>query len=241
MNPSLEMKANTTRAGSYTVTYSYIKAPLDVQEATSTSWGFEIVSPAQFGFLHATQPKGVATFNVYSRTSTDVFYDDRGDLQVVILPDRAISKHVNLADLVAAHRRSREYAIPGDQRYQVYGIVDEMLGKGTAFATHHGTMDVKTSELGQVELLSKLFSDERLGIRAQDYGNWLHHQRQRVITLRFNGRDYAKLQKGPYLSRLRVCGSEQDFDVIGYRGLYTNYGAFAVNFKKTEEGSAKKQ
>ena len=170
MNPNLEMQLNKTNTGLYTVTYGYKEAPLDVQEAAFAANGLEIVSPAQLGFLRAKESKG--TFKPYSRTNSDVFYDDRTD-NVVIVPDGDISKILIVSNLVEAHRQDKEYVIPENKKDLVYAMVDEMIKKGTAFVAPHGETEVKTSEFGKNDLTSKLFSDKRLGIEAQEYGDWL--------------------------------------------------------------------
>ena len=131
MSPNLEIQVNKTNAGLYTVMYSLKEAPLNEQETAFAANGIEIVSPAQIGFLKAKGGKG--TFEPYSRTGADVFYDDRTD-KIVVVPNGAISKLVDTANLVDAHRQGKEYVIPkGDQRDLVYDRVDEMLKSGIAF------------------------------------------------------------------------------------------------------------
>ena len=243
MNPKLEMQVNRTQAGLYTVAYGRKEAPLDVQEAAFAANGLGIVSPAQLGFLPAKV--GNDTFNRYSRTNADVFYDDRHD-RIVIVPNREISKQVGIANLVEAHRKNQEYVIPESkspesQRNLVYALVDAMLRKGTAFFAKHGQTDIPTSDFGQTELTSKLFSDEGLGIKAQDYGDWLKKQKRNIQSMFFDSKDYAKSQKGPYTNRLRVYGPGVDFDVGGgSRDLGSNFGAFGVRFEKTAEGGREK-
>ena len=224
------------KVGLYTVTYAREEAPLDVQEAAFAAKGLEIVSPAQLGFLRTKGRKG--TFNLYSRTNADVFYDDRTN-QVVIVPDGAISKIVGVSSLVGAHRQDREYIIPKNQRDTVYATVDEMLKNSIAFTANHGTTNVQTSEFGKNDLTSRLFSDKRLGFEAQEYGDWLKKQGRASQLMFFDIADYAKSQKGPYLNRLRVFGPVSEFDVIGYRDLGNDGGAFGVHFEKIVEGGPK--
>lgn len=236
MNPNLEMKVNRTQAGLYIVTYGYKEASLDVQEAAFVAKGLGIVSPAQLGFLRAKEGKG--TFNPYSRTDADVFYDDRTN-QVIIVPDEAISMLVGIANLVNAHRKNKEYVIPKNQRDLVYAMVDEMLKSGMAFTAPYGQTQVPTSEFGRDDLTSRLFSDKGLGIEAQGYGDWLQSQGRNAITFFMNDKGYSQAQKGPYVNRLRVFGPGS-FNVEGARYLVVDDGAFGVSFKKTAEGGAKK-
>jgi len=240
MMPNLEMQVNKTNAGIYTVTYGRKEAPLDVQAAAFAANHLDIISPAQLGFLRAKEGKG--TFNPYSRTVADVFYDDRDGTQVVIAPDGAISRsgQVSIADLVDAHRHGKEYVIPKDQRDLVYAMVDEMINKGIAVIANPGQTYVNTSDLVQVELTSNLFSDKSLGINAQDYANWLQSQGREAISFFMDGKDYSQAQKSPYLNKLRVYGPGVDFVVVGNgRVLGNNFGAFGVRFEKTAEGGAK--
>jgi len=239
MSPNLEMQVNETQAGLYTVTYGRIKAPLDVQEAAFAANGLEIVSPAQVGFLRHKEGKG--TFNPYSRTNADVFYDDRTD-RVVIVPNRELSNKLGIANLVDAHRQGREYVIPENQRDGVYAMVDEMLRKGTAFTASYGQTNIPVSEFGQIELTSKLFSDEGLAIKAQDYGDWLNGQGIGIQSMSFDDEGYAKSQKGPYANRLSVYGRDYFFIALGIcRLLDLNlYGAFGVRFEKTAAKAARK-
>ena len=231
MNPNLEIQVNKTQAGLYTVTYGYKEAPLNIQEAAFANNGLGMVSPAQLGFLRTQKDDG--TFKLYSRTNADVFYDDRHD-RFVIVPDEAISKQVGIANIVAAHRGRKEYIIPEDLRGDIYDMVKGMLEKGTAFAAKHGQTLVETSRFGEDDLASRLFSDERLGIKAQDYGDWLKEQKRNSQSMFFDSKDYAKSQKAPYLNRLRVFGPAVDFDVIGLiRDLDYGIGAFGVRFEKT--------
>ena len=231
---NLEMQVNKTPAGLYTVTFGYKQAPLDVQEGAFAVHGLHTVSPAEFGFLRAQGPRD--TFNLYSRTDADVLYDNRTN-QVVIVPNGAISRQVSIANLVDAHRRGKEYVIPENQRDLVYAMVDEMLRNNIAFVAPHGETGVPTAEFGKNDLTLRLFSDKRLGIEAQEYGDW---QKERGIasqSIFLDNADYAQSQEGLYLNRLRVCGSGGDFDVDGgSRGLVNNFGAFGVRFEKTAVG-----
>ena len=143
---NLEMQVSKTQVGIYVVTYGYKEAPLNVQEAAFALNQLGIVSPAQLGFLRAQGPKD-NTFNPYSRTNADVFYDDRTN-QVVIVPDEAISKLVGIDNLVDAHRQGKEYVIPKNQRDLVYAMADEMLRKDAAFTANHGKIDIPVSVFG---------------------------------------------------------------------------------------------
>lgn len=231
------MQVNKTQAGLYTVTYGRKGAPLDVQEAVFAANGLGIVSPAQLGFLRA-QPN--STFEFYSRTNADVLYDDR-DNKIVIVPDEAISKLIGIANLVNAHKQGEEYIIPKNQRDLVYAMADEMLKKGTAFTADYGQTEVNTSKFRETELTSKLFSDEKLGINAQDYGDFLKDQGRKTQLIVFDNREHAKSQKGPYMNRLCVYGTSGGFVVGGLDGgLFGGGGAFGVRFEKTAAGGAKK-
>ena len=232
------MKVNKTPAGLYTITYARKEAQLDVQEAAFATKGLEIVSPAQLGFLRAHGRKG--TFNLYSGTNADVFYDDRTN-QVVIVPDGAISKIVGVSSLVGAHMQNSDYIIPENQRDTIYAMVDEMLKNGTAFVAPHGQTAVQTSEFGKNNLTSRLFSDKRLGFEAQEYGDWLKERGRASQSMFFDLADYVKSQKGPYLNRLRVFGPGMDFDVYGDRFLDFNVGAFGVRFEKAAKGGRPKK
>ena len=174
---NLEMQVNKTQAGIYTVTYGYKVAPLDVQEMSFAAKGLDLVSPARLGFLKA---KDSGIFNPYSRTNADVIYDDRKDGQVVIVPDGAISTIVGIFNLVDAHRKGTEYIIPKHQKGWVYAMVDEMLKNGIAFTVPHGLTQVSTSQFGNTDLTSRLFSNHSLGIEAQEYGDWLQSKGRNV-------------------------------------------------------------
>ena len=50
----LEVRTKIIRAGLYNVAFSYINSKLNIQEAAFVSNGLEMVSPAQLGFLRAT-------------------------------------------------------------------------------------------------------------------------------------------------------------------------------------------
>lgn len=239
MSLDLRLDVRTTRAGVYAVTFAYLSAPLGVQKAAFAVHNLQLVSPAKLGFLRATQKEGDTTFNSYIRTNADVFYDDRNDGQVVIVPNEAISRFVGIAHLVAAHRAGKEYIIPETQtqRDLVYAMIDGMLKNGTAVAVQHGTTQVATSEFGATDLTAKLFSDARLGIQAQEYGDLLQSQGQRVQSFEFDDQAYASVQNGPYINRLRLCGPVSGFNVRGYgRHLDDLYGAFGVRFEKIAEG-----
>ena len=235
---NLEMKVGQTQAGLYTIYYAHKEAPLDVQEAAFAANGLDIVSPAQLGFLRAKEGKGA--FNPYSRTNADVFYDDVTD-KAVIVPSGAISRIVGVANLAGAHTEGREYLIPKDHSELVYAMVGEMLKKGTAFAVEHEEISVRTSEFGENELTSRLFSDERLGIKAQDYGDFLNSQGKTKQIFFFYKKDYIKSQRDPCLNRLWVWSPGDGFGVCGSsRYLGGSDGAFGVRFEKTAEGVPKK-
>jgi len=239
MKLNLEMQISTIQAGLYAVSYGSIKSPLNIQEAAFVANSLELVSPAQLGFLRTQEGKGA--FNEFSRTSADVFYDDRASQKVVIVPNRVISRLIGSNNLVAAHAQNKEYIISKPQRELVYGVVDEMLIKGIAFVAEHGESVVSTSNFGQTELAYNLFSDERLGIKAQDYGDWLKTKegRKEAIFL-FSDKDYSKSKKGPYLNRLRLFGHVRDFDA-GSLGLNLDFpcGSFGARFDEIAEVGAK--
>jgi hypothetical protein len=234
---NLEMQVNKANAGLWTVTYGRKKAPLEVQEAAFAANRLEIISPAQLAFLRVNEKNGI--FLPYSKTNADVFYDDRTD-RVVIVPNREISKRVGTPNLVDAHRQGRESIIPENQRVLIYGMVDEMLRNGIAFVVPHGHIAVQTSEFGENDLTSRLFSDEILGIKAQEYGDWLRSKGVNVNTFFMDGKNYSQAQRAPYSNRLRVYGHGLGLGADGLSMyLHSNNGAFGVNFKKTAEGGAK--
>ena len=231
MIPNLEMQVNRTNAGLYTVAYGRKEAPLDVQEAAFAANNLSMVSPAQLGFLRAREDTGI--FKPYSRTSADVFYDNKNN-QVVIVPDGAISRlvgRVGIANLVEAHRKNKEYVIPEAQRDLVYGMIDEMLSNGTAFTFPHGQTSVATSEFGKNDLTLRMFSDKNLGFEAQEYGEWLKSQGREVNSFFMDDKSYA--QKASYLNRLRLYGPVDGFGVEGNGNLDYYDGAFGVRFEKT--------
>lgn len=241
MNLNLEMHLNRTQAGLYTITYGRVEAPLDVEEAAFAAHGLTTVSPAQLGFLRATQPAGTTTFNQSSRVSADVFYDDRNQGQVVIVPDGAIGKLVRVVNTLDYENQFSEYVLPEGRRDQVYATVDEMLRNGTAFTANHGSTCVIASAFGEHDLTSRLYSDERLGIQAQTYGDWLRSQGINGQSIYFDDREYALSRAGPYLNRLRVHGSDVGFNVgrISWFLRGDRGGAFGVRFEKTAEGCEK--
>ena len=175
----------------------------------------------------------------YSRTSADVLYDDRNS-KVVVVPNEALSAQFGIANLVEAHRQAREYVIPKKQRDLVYAIADEMLRKGTAFTWSHGRTYIPVSEFGKTELTYKLFSDEGLGIKAQDYGDWQEEQGGVAQSMVFDDAGYVKSKKGSYANRVRVFGPDDFFVVDGGWDLGSYDGAFGVRFERTAEGGAKK-
>ena len=146
MNPNLEMQVNKTQAGLYTVTYGRKEALLDIQEMAFAANDLRMISPAQKGFLQANESQGI--FNPYSKTNADVLYDKR-NVQVVIVPNGAISRLVGVNNLADAHRQGKEYVIPETQRKRVYEMIDAMLENGTAFAAKHGQTSVETSRFGE--------------------------------------------------------------------------------------------
>ena len=245
MNPNLELHLDRTEAGLYTVTFGYKEAPLNVQEAAFAAHGLDTVSPAQLGFLRATQPAGVSTFNPYSRTSADIFYDDRSD-RAVIVPNGAISHRlVGIVQLVDAHWQGRPYVLPENQLEVVYSMIDEMLRNGLAVTSNRRQTEVPTSKFGSTELTSKLFSDAKLGIKAQDYGDWLQNQGRKVQSLLLEEKEYARSQDGPFVNRLQVFGRLGKFDVcgcycdLGNGGPFSS-GAFGARFERTAESEERK-
>ena len=87
-----------------------------------------------------------------------------------------------------------------------------------------------------------MLSDERLGIRAQDYGDFLKDQvRKNQLSVFFDDLAYAKLQNAPYINRLFIYGSGGGFFVYGYnRGIVSGDGAFGVRFEKAAKSGKKK-
>ena len=238
MNINLQPQVAQTEDGLYAVTYARISAPLNVQEAAFAAHGLHTVSPTELGYIRA----GIedSPFMRYSRTSMDVFYDNGDGGRVVLAGDRAISQ-LFLSDLVTAHRKGKELIIPQDQRERVYATIDVMLQNGRAFATGHEEHSIPTSGLGEDGITDIMFSDPSLGIRAADYGAWLKGQGRSTQRIFFDGADYAKSQKGPYLNRLRLGGPGDGFVAVGgSRDLGLHYGAFGVRIEKAAEGGAKK-
>ena len=233
---NLEMQVSKTQAGLYTVAYGRKEAPLDVQEAAFAANGLGMISPAQKGFLQANESQGI--FEPYSRTNAYAFYGHKNE-RVVIIPNGTMDKFVNLIELVDAHRQGKEYVIPKNQRKRVYELIDAMLINGTAFVAEHGQTSVETSRFGEDDLASRLFSDERLGIQAQNYGDFLKSRRRTNQNFFFDDKNYTVSQKGSYMNRLRVYGPDVGFDVSGSRFLDGNLGAFGVRFEQAAEGGSK--
>ena len=214
--------------------WAIFPAPVDFLERHFEERNLDFVSPAQLGFLRAKDfsPDLSETIGP-SVTNTDVFYDGGG--RIILMPDGAITKLTGLVDLVNTHKQWKEYVIPENQRGAVYSLVEEMLRKGTAFCTSNGTTSVETSEFGLDELTSRLFADERLGIKAQEYGRWLKMFGINKLTLNFADRNYAISQGGPFVNRLYDEGTFDDyFDIRGYRILGSPH-AYGVRFESIAE------
>lgn len=240
----LELKEALTKDGVWVVTYDYKKAPADVQEAAFVAHGLSYISPAELAFLRVNVEGD--TFAPYSRTCGEAFVDDRDDGKVVVLPRGGISRIVGIANIVAAHKTGREFVIPesyfpGGQREQVYGLVDECLRNGSAVCVRDETNTVATDKFGEEELTEKLYSDERLGVKAEDYGRWLRERGIKVHNLFIDDVNYARQQGGPYINRVRLWDASNSFFADGgYGYLHIHNGAFGVFIKKSVEGSAKK-
>lgn len=254
MSIDLKLDVRRTRAGIYQVTFAYLKAPLDVREAAFGVHGLHMVSPAELGFLRATQPEGVTTFSQPSTTNTDIWYDDRDQChdrdqcQVVVVPDGAISKYVGIANLVQAHARGTECIVNDNhQKDVVYAMVDRMLEDGNAFTVNHDTTKIQTSEFSGDDLTFRLFSDARLGIQAHMYGDWLKQNGQTVQYFVVDsvsetdaeGHSMTRTRNGPYLNRMCVMGEECSRFLVGssYRTLHYRNGAFGVRFERIAESS----
>jgi len=239
MSPNTETQVTKTPAGIYTVSWRYEQAPLDSQVRSFALDDLKVVSPSQLAFAQTNTEKEI--FERYSRTTGDVFYDPRIN-KFVIFPEGTIRDLVGIIDIVDAHRQGKEYVIPKNQRDEIYGIADKMLRKGTAVAVTPETTKVDTSKFGEVELTDRLYSNEGMGFKAQNYGNFLKNEKRRAVQSFFlDGESYAKSQKGPYANGLRVYGPNDDFVVGGnVRGLGNWDGAFGVRFEKTAKGGPKK-
>jgi len=239
MNPNIKTQVTKTPAGIYTVSWRYEQAPLDSQVGYFASDDLKVVSPSLLAFAQTNAKNGA--FERYSRTTGDVFYDARNN-KFVIFPEGTIRDLVGIINIVDAHRQGKEYVIPKQQRGKIYEIADEMLRKGTAVAVNPGTAKVDTSKFGEVELTDRLYSNEGMGFKAQNYGNFLKNEKRRAVQSFFlDGESYAKSQKGPYANGLRVYGPNDDFVVGGnVRGLGNWDGAFGVRFEKTAKGGPKK-
>lgn len=214
-------------------------APADFLEEQFEKRNLNFVSPAQLGFLRAKDfsPDLSETMGP-SITNTDIFYE--GGNRIILVPDGAITKLTGLVNLVKAHKQRKEYVIPENQRGVVYSLIEEMLRKGTAFSASHGTTSAETSELELNGLTSRLFSDERLGIKAQEYGHWLKRIGVNKLTINFGGRDYAISQGGPFVNRVLDLGNQWNFEIRGYGNqLLPGYGAYGVRFEKTAEVAEK--
>ena len=236
-----KVKINKTRAGVYSVTYSKVEAPLNLQQEAFADHGLRMISPAQLGFVRASQLTsqlgGVISFNGYSRTNADVFYDDRDDSKVIVVPDDALSKQLT-SELVYCHKRNRECIIPESKREQFYNAVDTMLKSDTAFEAPHGITKISTSAFGQDKLASRLFSDESLEIKAQDYGEWLKSWGLKEQVFYFDDKDYAQSKESAYLDKLffhEGYDRGTGFSVRGnWRDLANFMSALGVRFEKID-------
>ncbi|MBS3096971.1 hypothetical protein J4480_06055 [Candidatus Woesearchaeota archaeon] len=212
-------------------------APADFLEQQFEKRNLNFVSPSQLGFLRAKDfSPDLSETRGSSITNTDIFYE--GGDRIILVPDGAITKLTGLVNLVKAHKQRKEYVIPENQRRAVYSLVDELLRKGTAFSAHHGTASVETSEFELNGLTSKLFSDERLGIKAEEYGRWLKRIGINKLTVNFGDRNYAISQEGPFVNRVHDLGNPWDFELRGY-GIIPSYKAYGVRFEKTAEVAEK--
>ncbi|MFH1053602.1 MAG: hypothetical protein V1740_04275 [Candidatus Woesearchaeota archaeon] len=228
----LQLKEARTRDGLFIVTYTYVQGPADVQDLAFAAAGLDTISPAVKGMLMAGVDDNI--FTPYSRTDIDVFYDDRGSGRVVLARGKPISQ-LFLSDMVDAHKHGREFVIPENMRDAVYDATDTMLGNGKAVAVDYGTHQTLSSRLGNEGLTSFMYGDPSLGIDAQTFGDWLAEQRDTHTTI-FDGKEYAARQKGPYLTRLRLCGPDLDFFAVGNNmNLDYSGSAFGVLIKRSAE------
>ncbi len=238
MNPTIEAQVTKTPAGIYTVAWRYEHAPLDRQVGSFASDGLKVISPSQLAFVQTNAGNG--TFEQYSRTTGDAFYDARNNT-FVIFPEGTIRDLVGIANIVDAHRQGKEYVIPKNQRDRLYAIADEMLKKGIAVAVNPGRTNVNTSRFGEVGLTDRLYSNEGIGFKAGDYGNFLRDKKRRdTQSFVLDDENFAKSQKGPYVNGLRLCDSGFGFVVDGYWDLDDNGGTFGVRFEKATKGGARK-
>ncbi len=244
---SLELKTQEARTkdGLYVVTFTYPKLPLDQQEAAfvSASPRLVTISPAQLGYFRHAVNEDNNPFAQYSRTSMEVFYDIRdGNLKVVLLPESPIREIVGNSALVNAHRRSQECVVSKEQMDLVYDIVDTMKRGGKSFVTTGGFHDIPLSDFDKYDITSFMYTDEGLGAKPQDVGDWLKEGGRTVHIHRvyFDNEGYALEQGGSYLNRVRLCSAGNYFIAGGDgRNLDDHDGAFGVFVKKSAEGGAK--
>ena len=244
MNDS-RVRTNTIMAGLYNVAFIYNTSTLNIQEAVFASNGLEMVSPAQLGFLRANNHPA---FNRNSTTNADVFYDDRDNAKIVVVKGGNISKEIGLDNLVKSWGIGKECFIPKSKTSYVYDMVDTMLREGTAFVVPYRTIRLNTDSFEENELTEKLFTDKILGIKAQDYGDWLESQGKMIQSLYFDSEKFHKSQKYPYLKKLYITGEQngtyelhkrgflpnpnQNFEVIARNNNYYYADAFGVRFEK---------
>ena len=239
------VRTNTIMAGSYNVTFIHNTSTLNIQEAVFASNGLEMVSPAQLGFLRATNHPA---FNQSSTTNADVFYDDRDNTKIVVVKGSNISKEIGLDNLVKSWGAGKECFIPESKTSYVYDMVDTMLREGTAFVVPYITIRLYTNSFEKNELTEKLFTDRILGIKAQDYGDWLASQGKIIQSFYFDSEKFQKSQKNPYLKKLYITAGQDDiyelskrrilphpnqsFEVIARNNNYYYSNAFGVKFEK---------
>lgn len=241
MNIKLTPQVTHTKDGLFKVTYKRMAAPLDVQEASFARVlpnALQTVSPAVLGYLR-TQCPGVDDIAAYSRTDMDVFYDlrIRTAPEAVLVRDSAISR-LFLSDLVQSHREGREFVIPENIQELVYAVIDLMKQQGTAMKVPFGTTSDSTSEFGNREIPNFMYTDDRLGIKAEDYGAFMDSLGVKVHNLSLDVKDYASSQKGSYLNRLGVCDYYYDFGAIGYWSLKFDFGALGVFLERANKDRA---
>lgn len=214
-------------------------APANFLEETFGKRNLDFISPAQMGFLRANDfvPDLSETMGS-SITNTDIFYD--GGDRIILVPDGALTKLTGLAGLVKAHKQRKEYVVPENQRGVVSSLIEKMSGEGTAFSAPYGTTSVETSELALNGLTSRLFSDERLGIEAEEYGHWLDRNGITHLKVNFGDKDYAISQGGPFVNRLRDLGDPWKFEIRGYGNqILPGCGAYGVRFEKIADVAKK--
>lgn len=231
MNETYSIKKENMTNNKGIVYYTYLKDSWYKQQEVFLENRLKFISPAEKALMSMDDSE-TNMFLTYSRTNMGIIFM-LNENKIALIKNGFTNKEITT--LLQAHSEGKDAKID-------YNIATKILdnaqkNNGLLITTAESKI-IKTTELGKDSIANFMFTDNNIGVTAEEYGNYIHNKYNvSEITLDFTDSQTINyvindLKTGVYIDMIRIRGKDGKFATYG-RGkpLTGNGGAIGVRFE----------